>query len=204
MSKKWHIHGDYLLGCNCDYGCPCNFNAPPTKGFCEGAIGFRVEEGACDGVRLDGLSAFIGVKWPGAIHEGNGTASIYIEEKATAEQRDALIRIISGEAGGPPFEILANTFSEVVGPKFVPIEVKVAGKNTEVTVGPYIRMAFESIRNPVSGAEVEAKVVLPKGMIFQEGNQYSLKEFRLKDGPRMDMNLDGKCGEHAKVRWPTG
>jgi hypothetical protein len=99
MSKKWHIHGDYLLGCNCDYGCPCNFNAPPTKGFCEGAIGFRVEDGAYNGVRLDGLSTFIGVKWPGAIHEGNGTASIYIDEKASAEQRDALIKIISGEAG---------------------------------------------------------------------------------------------------------
>ncbi|MHC4489160.1 MAG: DUF1326 domain-containing protein [Planctomycetota bacterium] len=204
MSKKWNINGDYLLGCNCDYGCPCNFNARPTKGFCEGAIGFRVEEGAYNGVRLDGLSAFIGVKWPGAIYEGNGTGSIYIDEKASPEQRDALIKIISGEAGGPPFEILANTFTEIIGPKFVPIEVKVDGKNTEVTVSNHLRMAFESIRNPVSGVEVESKVVLPKGMIFNEGDQYSLKEFRLKDGPNLDMTLDGKCGEHAKVQWPTG
>ena len=205
MSKKWHIHGDYLLGCNCDYGCPCNFNAPPTKGFCEGAIGFRVEDGAYNGVRLDGLSTFIGVKWPGAIHEGKGKASIYIDEEASAEQRDALIKIISGEAGGLPFEILANTFTEIIGPKFVPIEVKVAGKNTEVTVGNHIRMAFASIRNPVSGVETDSKVVLPKGMIFKEADQYSLKEFWLKDGSHFDMTLDGKCAaEHAKVQWPTG
>lgn len=204
MSKKWHINGDYMLGCNCNYGCPCNFVAPPTYGFCEGTIGFRVEEGAYNGVRLDGLSAFIAVKWPGSIHEGNGMACIYIDEKASSEQRDALSKIISGEAGGPPFAILSNTWAEIIGPKFVPMEVKVAGKDTEVTVGNHIRMAFESIRHPVSGAAVDSKVVLPKGMIFKEGDQYSLKEFWLKDGPNFDMSLDGQCGELAKVQWPTG
>ena len=204
MSIKWYINGDYMLGCNCDYGCPCNFNAPPTKGFCEGAIGFLIEDGAYNGVSLNGLSAFIGVKWPGAIHEGNGTASIYIDEKALPEQRDALIKIISGEAGGQPFEILASTFTDIIGPKFVPIEVKVAGKNTEVTVSNHVRMAFESIRNPVTGDETDPKVILPKGFIFTKGDQYSLKEFWVKEGPNLDMTLDGKCAELAKVQWPTG
>jgi hypothetical protein len=41
-------------------------------------------------------------------------------------------------------------------------------------------------------------------MIFKEGDQYSLKEFWLKDGSHLDMTLDGKCAEHAKVQWPTG
>jgi hypothetical protein len=46
MATQWHINGDYLLGCNCDYGCPCNFNARPTEGDCQGSIGFHVEDGA--------------------------------------------------------------------------------------------------------------------------------------------------------------
>ncbi|MEK6716986.1 MAG: DUF1326 domain-containing protein, partial [candidate division NC10 bacterium] len=109
MATNWHIHGDYVLACNCDYGCPCNFSARPTMGFCQGAIGFRVDDGAYGDVRLDGQKAFVAVKWPGAIHEGNGVAAIYIDEGASPAQREALVKIISGEAGGPPFAILAAT-----------------------------------------------------------------------------------------------
>src|SRR5712691_2788879 len=29
---KWTIEADCLLACNCDYGCPCEFDAPPTQG----------------------------------------------------------------------------------------------------------------------------------------------------------------------------
>ena len=44
MATKWHINGDYVLACNCDFGCPCNFNARPTMGFCQGAVGFQIRE----------------------------------------------------------------------------------------------------------------------------------------------------------------
>ena len=98
MATQWHINGDYMLGCNCDYGCPCNFSARPTEGDCQGSIGFHVEDGAYDGVSLNGLNVFLGVKWPGAIHEGEGTVSIYIDESGSPEQRDALLKIVSGEA----------------------------------------------------------------------------------------------------------
>ncbi len=203
MAAQWHINGDYMIGCNCDYGCPCNFNARPTKGDCQGSIGFRVEDGAYDGVSLNSLNVFLAVKWPGAIHEGNGTVAIYIDENASSEQRDALVKIVSGEAGGLPFEILAGTFTKIIGPRFVPIHVKVAGKDTEVTAGEHVRMAFESIRNPVTGIETDSKVVLPKGFIFKEADEYSLKEFWVKDGPEFDISLSGTCAELAKVRWPS-
>jgi hypothetical protein len=201
MMTKWHISGDYILACNCDYGCPCNFNAPPTPGFCEGSVGFLVEEGAYGDVRLDGLKAFQVVKWPGAIHEGDGTAAFYIDESATADQREALINIISGRAGGQPFEILASTYSKVLEPRFVKIDMNVAGKDTEVAVDGLIKIRFEPIRNPVTQAESFPKVVLPQGFIFKEGDQYSLEEFWVKDGDEFDFAYPGKCAELAKVRW---
>ena len=129
--------------------------------------------------------------------------AIYIDENASSEQRDALVRIVSGEAGGLPFEIFAGTFTKIIGPRFVPIDVKVAGKDTEVTAGEHVRMAFESIRNPVTGIETDSKVVLPKGFIFKEADEYSLKEFWVKDGPEFDISLSGACAELAKVRWPS-
>ena len=203
MATKWHINGDYLLACNCDYGCPCNFNAKPSQGNCQGTIGFQVEDGDHDGVSLNGCKVFLTVVWPGAIHEGDGTVAIYIDEGASDEQRNALINIVSGAAGGAPFEILAGTFSKIIDPKFVPIEVKIAGKDTEVTVGEHVRIAFEAIRNPVSGDESASKVVLPQGFIFKEGDQYSLKEYWAKDEQNIDMSHPGKCAELAKVSWPT-
>ena len=33
---KWRIAGEEVGACNCNWGCPCQFNAPPTLGRCEG------------------------------------------------------------------------------------------------------------------------------------------------------------------------
>lgn len=201
MSTKWHIKGDYILACNCDYGCPCNFNAPPTTGFCEGSGGFQIAEGAYGDVRLDGLKAFMNIKWPGAIHEGNGTQAIYIDDGGTPEQREALLKIVSGEAGGMPFEVFASTVSKVLEPRFVKIDLKFAGKDSEATVAGFTKIRFEPIRNPVTEEESFPKVFMPEGFVFQEGEQYSLKEYWVKDGEEFDFAYPGKCAELAKVRW---
>lgn len=115
--KKWNFEADYLQACNCDYGCPCEFSAPPTMGFCEGMGAWRIERGDYDGVSLDGLGLAFAAKWPGSIHEGNGSVLLYVDEKASAEQREALIAIGAGQAGGLPFEILATTFSTLLEPQ---------------------------------------------------------------------------------------
>ncbi|MGH2376819.1 MAG: DUF1326 domain-containing protein [bacterium] len=201
MATRWHIQGDYVLACNCDYGCPCNFNARPTMGFCQGVLGFRVADGAYGDVRLDGQKVFLALKWPGAIHEGNGVAAFYIDEGASPAQREALLKIVSGEAGGPPFAILATTYSHVLEPRFVKITLMVAGKDTEVAVDGRFRISFQPIRNPVTKAEAYPKVVLPQGFIFQEGEQYALKEFWVNDSPELSFAHPGKCAELAKVRW---
>lgn len=201
MTTKWHITGDYILGCNCDFGCPCNFNARPTPGFCQGAVGFQVAEGAYGEVRLDGQKVMVAVKWPGAIHEGNGVAAIFIDESGSPAQREALAKIVTGEAGGPPWGVLATTWSHVIGPSFARIDMKVAGKETEAAVDGKLRLSFQPIRNPVTKAEATPKVVLPQGFIFQEGDQYALKEFWVNVGPELQFAHPGKCAELAKVRW---
>src|SRR5258705_4352400 len=76
----WQLTGTVLIACNCDYGCPCNFNALPSHGHCEGGWMWHVDRGSFDGVALDGLNFSVMVKWPGAIHESNGHALILIDE----------------------------------------------------------------------------------------------------------------------------
>ncbi len=93
----WEIHGTELTNCNCAYGCPCQFNALPTHGTCEAAICFHVDKGHHGEVSLDGLNFAAVVKWPGAIHLGEGRMQIVIDEAASPDQRKALERIMWGE-----------------------------------------------------------------------------------------------------------
>src|SRR6266508_5123175 len=98
---KWQLTGHVILACNCDYGCPCNFNGLPTTGKCEGNWNWHVERGTFGDTRLDGLTFSAAVNWPGAIHEGNGEALILIDERADEKQRQAILTLLGGQAGSP-------------------------------------------------------------------------------------------------------
>ena len=93
----WEIKGRELANCNCAYGCPCQFNALPTYGTCEAAVGYEIDTGHYGDIKLDGLRVSAIYKWPGAVHEGNGEYQIFIDENATSEQRDAIEKIVTGE-----------------------------------------------------------------------------------------------------------
>ena len=96
-STEWVVKGSEFANCNCSYGCPCQFNALPTYGNCRGVFGIRIDEGHFADVRLDGLRAAVLAATPGALHEGNGTMQLVIDERADARQREALLKILSGE-----------------------------------------------------------------------------------------------------------
>jgi hypothetical protein len=56
--QKWTMRGEYMESCNCDYLCPCiytNPQGPATYDNCTAVMVFRIDEGSCDGTRLDGL-----------------------------------------------------------------------------------------------------------------------------------------------------
>src|SRR4051812_41787135 len=94
---KWMIRAQEVVNCNCDYGCPCQFNALPTHGNCQAIVGIKIGEGYHGTTRLDGLKVAAAFSWPKAIHEGSGEAFIVLDKRATAEQREALLRILSGQ-----------------------------------------------------------------------------------------------------------
>ena len=86
---SWNMKAKYYEACNCALGCPCNMDGFPTHGFCEGSISFSVLEGERDGVDLAGVKVAASVKWPGAIHEGNGDMAVFIDGRQV-QDRDAL------------------------------------------------------------------------------------------------------------------
>ena len=136
--------------------------------------------------------------WPAAIHLGNGTAAIFIDEKASPEQRDALIQIGSGAAGGLPFEILATTFSKFLEPQFVPFTFEVNGKNSTVQVGDNISIAFEPVKNPVTGEPEGIKVIHESGFIFKDADVVSAKVGKVSFG-ELDFSWPDKAGFVCEV-----
>ena len=105
MAIEWEIHGLEFGNCNCDYSCPCQFEAVPTNGDCRGTQFFGIDQGHFGEVSLDGLKLGVIYAFPGPVPEGKGKCQIFIDSKANEAQRDALVKISLGEE--------AETFSNV-------------------------------------------------------------------------------------------
>ena len=174
---KWHYKAEIITACNCDWGCPCNFNAPPTKGYCDGGWAFKIRNGVCGTEKLDGLAFALMGSWPRAIHEGKGTAKVFIDRRATKGQRALLDRVVRGELGGRPWPIFAPTFDTWLETEFVPFEWTFDGVNSSYNAGDQVRAVLETMRNPVTGAEVSSKIMLPDGITAKELNMTSAKTF---------------------------
>ena len=196
MANSWHLNGKVLVACNCNWGCPCNFNAPPTSGKCEGGWSWHVEEGTFGDVRLDGLNFSVFVNWPGAIHEGNGEGVVLIDE-----QRKAIETLVGGKVGGP-WGILGWTWPKVHGPYTVAYELTFDGVNTRISCGEYFEVNGGPIRNPVTGAESHPGVVLPEGIIFKRGDLGTSTLFRVSNGIKYDHSGKYLAVGPFEYTWP--
>ena len=169
---KWTIKGREFVHCNCAYGCPCQFNALPTNGNCCAVAGIEIDKGHHGDTPLDGLRIAAIWSWPGAVHEGDGQVVPIVDERATPEQREALLRIMSGEdtvPGATIFAVFATTYSKVHDPVFAAIdfEVDIDGRTARLVVPGAIEARGEPIVNPVSGEEHRARINIPNGFEYE-------------------------------------
>lgn len=196
----WHMTAKYYEACNCELGCPCNMSGFPSHGKCEGVVGVKVVSGERDGVDLAGAKFVGAVKWPGAIHEGNGTMVLFVD--APDAQRDALMPILTAEDPGLPWEILVATVSTIHGPFFETVEIDDNKTDSVVKVGDKLEVRFESFKDPVSGEPHEAHMVLPNGFIFQDGLIGTTSVNKLNaDGVTFDHA--GKNAYYSEVNWSS-
>ena len=193
IATKWTLKGTVLIACNCDYGCPCNFNALPTHGDCEGGWAWHVQDGRYGDTDLRGLSFCIAADWPKAIHDGNGEAVVLIDGRANEAQREALRTLVSGAAGGP-WGILNNTWTKVHEPRYVAFDMDLAEQRSRAKAGDLFELEMEPIRNPVTGAEVTPGAVLPQGFITKDPRFAASKLFRVQNGVHYDHS-----GKYAAV-----
>ena len=196
----WKIKAKYYEACNCALGCPCNMSGFPTHGFCEGSIAFQVTEGNRDGVDLKGAKVASSVKWPGAIHEGNGAMAVFID--GNTEQQAALVEILTAKDPGLPWEILSATISEIHGPFFEKIEITDNDTDSHVKVGKKLEIQMESFKNPMSGDKHEAHMVLPTGFIFTDG-KIATTSVNKVDADGLTFDHKGNNAYYSDVVWSS-
>ena len=119
---QWAFEADYFTACNCDWGCPCNFNARPTEGRCIGLCAWSILTGRFGETVLYGTRFVLYYAFPGPIEQGQGTGCAYVDSRATAAQQRAVEAIGQGKVGGGFFDLFGTLMTTWLPTKHVPIE----------------------------------------------------------------------------------
>ena len=154
QTPTWHVSGQYFETCNCEFVCPCvpgGLSVRPSKGSCNFAMAFAVERGSYGPVALDGLGFIVLGFTPEEMVKGNWSVGVVADEKATAEQRDAITAIASGAAGGP-IAALSGLVGTFLGVQSAPIHFERSGAKWSVKAAGFVDMAAEGVKglNPNS------------------------------------------------------
>ena len=135
----WNLTGEFIETCSCNMLCPCWYGKAELmvmdQGWCATSILVRVREGDYEGTDLSGQSAVVGLFFPGpTLFDGNGTGRVYIDDQATADQQDALEKILQGQSGGG-MEVPASLLSNWLPTKHLKITVDAQNGKIQATIG---------------------------------------------------------------------
>ena len=145
-TTSWNVSGQYYETCSCDYVCPCilqQLAVEPTKGTCTFAMAFQIERGKFGPTSLQGLGFIVLGRTPEAMGKGNWSVGLVIDDRATAEQRDAITGIASGSAGGP-MAALSGLIGKFLGVESAPIKFDRTGAKWSVTAAKLVDMAAQA------------------------------------------------------------
>ncbi len=141
----YKIEGRLLEVCTCNVLCPCWVGADPDGGVCDGTLAWHVDRGSIGDVDVADTTLVILAHIPGNILQGNWKVRIYINDQATAQQKDALVNLWSGKLGGPVAD-LAKLVGTVDAVEQVPITFEVEGVNGTLRVGSAIDAELEPFK----------------------------------------------------------
>jgi hypothetical protein len=201
---RWQLSGDYFENCNCDVVCPClvSTGAPmasrPTQGACDVALIVHIDKGRFGSVTLDGLNAAVAVHTPGPMGEGNWMVAAYVDERASAEQTEAIGTILSGSAGGP-MALFAPLIAKNLGAKKVRIDYRIDGKRRSAEIPGVMRMAVRPLASLRENEEIWMSAGHPFSpdklalAVGEAGSTFS------DHGMRWDNS--GRNGHYAPIRW---
>jgi hypothetical protein len=196
-ATAWQIRGSYFESCNCDPICPCRridgvSGGRSTHGICAGVLSWLIEEGNAAGTDLAGLTVALAIRYDDDEPGSPWTWVLYLDERGSEEQLEALEAIFSGGLGGDALTHFPWAWkeSELVGVRRVAIELDHTRRREWLRIRDHVTVR---IRDRFDGSE-EVTCVIPGH--DRDGEELVTEELRVEDGP-LAFDYSGTCGYAA-------
>jgi hypothetical protein len=154
----YHLAGRLLEVCNCRVLCPCWIGEDPDFGTCDTIVAWHFDEGQVNGVDVSGHTIALIAHVPGNILEGNWRAAVYLDDRVSLAQEEALLAVYTGKLGGPVGE-LVKLVGEVVSVKKVPLTFEVRGGRGTIRIGDEGYAELEPYQNATGATTTLADTV---------------------------------------------
>jgi hypothetical protein len=188
----WKLTGSYAETCSCELMCPCNlsFDHGATYDFCRATLVFDLREGEIEGTDIGGLKVVAIIDTPKVMTDGNWRLGMFVDDQASDEQAEKLVRVFSGQLGGPMAGI-APLVGEMLGVERVRIEIDHDGLRHGVRVGDAIDFEIEDI---VPFGVETGEPVRFAGMFHPVASDLTMAEARRSRISAFGIEYEGKTG----------
>ena len=173
---SFSVEGDYFEVCNCDVSCNCVWLGPATGDSCDVLLAWHITRGDKDGVDLSGLNAVMAVHTPKQMTDGGWKVALYLDDRASAEQSEALGAVFSGGAGGH-LANLGPLIGEVAGVEPAAITFEKSDGSLHAEVRGKLSMSSEQVVG-MDGREPAVLSNVPFGAVTQPVRQGRASEVR--------------------------
>jgi hypothetical protein len=196
----WNLKGSYAETCSCELMCPCNLSLDhgATYDYCRATLAFAIREGEIDGTDVRGRRVVAIIDTPKVMTDGNWRLGMFVDDQASDEQFDKLVKVFGGQLGGP-MEALAPLVGEVVGVERAPIEIRDDGLRHSVRVGDAIDFEVEDI---VPYGREDGRPVRFDGAFHPVASNLTMAEARRSRIDAFGIRYEGKTGvSTAEFSW---
>ena len=198
MAEKWSLTGNYFEACNCNVACPCVFTSAPTEGKCTVLLAWHVDRGKYGDTSLDGLNVALAAYSPGHMLRVKWDVALYLDERATPQQREALTSIYAGKVGGEP-AALVPFINKVLGVKSARIEFNSKEKERSMKIQGLAEMEVAALEG-AGGKEVVLENI-PFTAVPNQPTVVAKSKKLSFHGHGMDWNVSNKNGFYSPFRY---
>jgi hypothetical protein len=188
----WNLTGSYVETCSCELMCPCNlsFDHGATYDYCRVTLVFSLKAGQVEGTDVAGRTVAMIAESPKVMTEGNWRLGVFVDDGASDEQFDSLVKVFTGQLGGP-MGALAPLVGEVLGVERARIEVVDDGLRHTVRIGESIDFEIHDI---VPFGVETGQPIRFDGMFHPVGSNLTMAEAKRSRIDAFGIAYEGKTG----------
>ena len=200
-ATTYMVEGRLLEVCTCNAICPCWVGEDPDGDDCQGTIAWYIDNGTVQGVDVSDRAIAVVCHIPGNVLAGNWTAVVYVDDRCSEEQHQAMLNVFTGQLGGPVAD-LAALIGEVVSVERAPFTFTVSEGEGMLRIGD----AVEAVLAPFQGATGKRTVLsetvfstVPGSPAYPGKASVYRRAGRLLGRP--DVDISGKNAVQAEFRF---